>query len=218
MKRLVLWSSGIESTSLLKHLLETTDDVIEAHCVIMDNPERSRLEHEYMAIIVLYRHLYKIRPFELSFSSISIQRGAAFPIDWQTQYPIGIIAARHSNCQQVLRAGCLEDEYERTRVDGMTVYTLPEPELGKRHRLRAANFQFMLPAHLSTDQLMPYLDLYANTKAWHVEHLGELAPLTWSCRLPVDGKECGLCHSCQERTAAFAGTSAVPEIRTAMKK
>lgn len=207
---MVLWSGGVESTSLLKTLLETTDDAIVAHHLEHDNPEQ-RADNERTAIHILKPHLRRIRDFKMSYSSVSLCEGAAMPMDWHVDYPLGLIAAAHEHCTQLYRAGCAEDEFERVFANGKFTYNIINDPPGLRHQQRAANFQYML-GKMSSDQVMPWLPTYANSKAWHINNLGHLAKFTWSCRRPNHGKQCGTCHSCVERNAALQGSSVCSEV------
>ena len=65
------------------------------------------------------------------------------------------------------------------------------------------------------DSVAPMLPEYEWPKARHWAVLGDLAPITWSCRRPLPGGlECGKCHACTDRAAAMRGTSDIAEVRT----
>jgi 7-cyano-7-deazaguanine synthase in queuosine biosynthesis len=205
---LILWTGGVESTSLLLWALCEPGLHVHAHHVRLDNPERRECA-ESTAIAALIWRLRKVRPFEFSSSSLSVCDGEALGWDAELVYPIGRVAARHHKCEQVLRGWCAEDEWLRAEGHPLT------PWPGKVRR----RFEQIAEDALGFDapMLAPWLPLYAEPKAWHWERLGPLAELTWSCRRPVDGHTpCGKCHACIERFAANLGTSANPHIAERM--
>lgn len=212
MKVMVLWSGGVESTSLLKHLLQNTDDTVVAHYIEMTNKEH-RLDQERNAIATLLPLLQAIRPFEYSTSSVSICNGQAQCMDYAVQYPIGIIAMYHHNCQRLYRAGCAEDDWDHAWYKGQLFHTNPNPqEPGFSHRRRAKTLSALLRPTDDGDTVAPWLEYYGHPKAWHINYLGDLFQHTWSCRTPVNSERCNKCHSCLERQAAVNGTSNIPEI------
>lgn len=207
---LLLWTGGIESTSLLLWLLRCTDWRVHAHHVRLDNPERRECAEQF-AIIDLLPKLRSVRPFEYSESQLSVCGGEALGWDAELIYPIGRVAARHHKCEQVLRGWCAEDEWLRAEGHPLT------PWPGKQKK----RFEQIAEDALGFDaaRLAPWLDIYAQPKAWHWQRLGNLAELTWSCRRPVDGHTpCGKCHACIERFAANLGTSANPHIAERMQR
>lgn len=209
MKRvLVLWTGGVESTSLLLWALCEPGLQVHAHHVRLDNPERRQCA-ESTSIGMLLPHLRKVRPFVFTQSSLSMGDGIVTGWDAEVVYPIGRAVARHHGCEQVLRGWCAEDEWLRAEGHAIT----PWPGKVKKR------FEQIAEDALGHDaaRLAPWLPLYAQPKAWHWERLGGLAALTWSCRRPVDGHTpCGKCHACIERFAANLGTSSNPAIAERM--
>lgn len=192
MKRLIMWSGGVESTSLLKQLLTDTSDEIFAHFIKYENPE-GRYQHELSAIEVLYPMLCKIRPFDLSFSKLNL--GKALPNDIKVVGPLGVIAMEHHGCEVMMTSYCQEDYFARSFLDGVSI-TLPRPSDDHRYYW---NERRKLIAAVAGKDVHPYHHSYDWTKKQHMDYLGELLQFTWSCRRPVNGKPCGKCHSCLER-------------------
>lgn len=216
---MVLWSGGVESTSLLKHLLESAVVPVVAHHLRHINPD-GRVTAEDMAIAKLSPMLRKIREFEYSSSELSICNGAAFGMDYAVQYPIGLIAMRHHHCGRLFRAGCLEDDWDKVnQPSGRYVYTRESDVPGFSHERRARALSGLMRPGENANKIVPYLQFYKNPKAWHWLFLGNLAQWTWSCRRPrLDLTPCGKCHACKEREAAAAGSSVIPEIRDQLAK
>lgn len=210
---MVLWSGGVESTSLLKYLLKNAVVPVVAHHIRHFNPD-GRVDAEDAAIAKLSPKLRNIRDFEYSSSELSICKGLAFGMDYAVQYPIGLIAMRYHHCCRLFRAGCLEDDWDKANMpNGRYVYKRESDVPGFSHERRATSLAGLLRPGEEPSQIAPYLQFYSHPKAWHWTYLGELAELTWSCRKPTrDGLECGVCHACKERAAAKAGTSVIPEI------
>ena len=217
MKVLLLWSGGVESTSLLKHLLENTNDEVYAHWIKMDNIE-NRWRNESKAIETLLPLLRSIRPFHFDTSETKICEGKARPMDYSVQYSIGIMAMYYHNCERIYRAGCAEDDFDHGLLYNKLVHRNPNPdEPGFSHRRRAKTLESMLAVGADGNEVAPWLEYYAHPKAWHVKYLGDLFQHTWSCRTPINDKECGHCHTCLERRAAIYGTSNIPEIAAMMR-
>lgn len=214
-KALVLWSGGVESTSLLLHLLKNTDVEVHAHFIEMHNPEQ-RHQREMDAIAALMDPLQNIREFDFSRSHFSLDDGKVLVADYALQYPIGLVMMQNKNCSCLYRAGCLEDDWDRFGTPtGFFRYERPDPAPGASHKARVNK---IVPGYSkeTPGDVMPYHELYAKPKAWHVAHLGNLFPLTWSCRRPRGLETCGKCHSCQDRDAAERGTSFNPEVAKLM--
>lgn len=198
---MLLWSGGVESTSLLKHLLLTTRHEVVAHHIQMMNPEqRDDLELERVERLVkLLRDPARgLRPFEFTHTLLRLCRGDALPHDADVVFPLGILAMRHHHCTVLLRGWCLEDYVDRPGG------SVPD---GTRYRRQAAPYLGLL----RPNEMIPEHPTHAWPKARHARFLGDLAEETWSCRRPDRSKgyaaPCGKCHACREREAALRGTS-----------
>ena len=208
MRIMVLWSGGVESTSLLKYLLSTTTDEIVAHNITIHNPEAVRIPYEQKAMWDLKPMLTDIRPFEYTTSEINICTGKAYPHDIEFHYPIGILAMYCESCRQLMRAQCLEDSYQKETRNGIRKYVkLDEIDTGYNQRRQI--LRPFLKGNDSIETIAPWHETYTWTKAKHIEYLGDMFQYTWSCRKPVNGKECNKCHACCERNAAINHTSVV---------
>lgn len=213
MKQMVLWSGGVESTSLLKQLLTDTDDQIFAHYIKLHNPEWVRTEYEQKAIQDLSPLLTAIRPFHYSESEISIFDGTCWPHDGEVQYAIGIMAAKHVRSDRLHRAHCLEDSY-LGRVDGKGgfIYEQPKQQSDRfKNQIEWARPFLRNPignwSPPPVEEMCPYMDCYNWPKAKHIEYLGDMFQYTHTCRMPVNGKICNVCLSCKERAAGILGRS-----------
>lgn len=193
-KKLLMWSGGVESTSLLKNLLTETQDEIFAHHIRMTNPE-GRKDIELHAISVLYPKLAAIRPFSLSYTDLSICNGKALPNDIKVVGPIGVAAMEYHGCEVMMTSYSQEDYYARSFLDGVSI-TLPRPSDDHRYYW---NERRKLIAAVAGKDVHPYHESYDWTKKQHMEYLGDLLQYTHSCRRPVNGTPCGKCHSCIER-------------------
>lgn len=200
---LVQWSGGVESTSLLLHFLRDTSCQVTVHYVRMITSE-NRWPCEDAAIKRLRPLLRAVRHFNFGCSELKLLDGKGLSEDAQFQFPICLIAARHHSCERIYRAYCLEDNWLRNLNGNLTKRTV----FNDRHMI----LQGYLYAHENLDRLCPTHYYYGKSKAWHWHNLGDLAPLTWSCRRPVHGNECGTCHSCLQREAAQRGTSNIQEV------
>lgn len=211
---LLLLSGGVESTALLLHLLRDTDIEVYTHFIEMHNDE-GRYDAERRAIDSILPIMRKIRPFDHSETCLRICSGKARGMDYAIQYPIGMFVMQHLRCECILRAGCMEDDWDHsTDGVGRITFKRPSQEPGFSHRRRAKRLAASLGPNQDPDKVAPYLSFYERPKAFHVKFLGEeLFPLTWSCRTPINlYTGCGKCHSCRERHAAMRGTSLIPQV------
>ena len=212
MRTMIMWSGGVESTSLVKRYLEATDHEVFTHYVRMNSRE-GRMKYEDAAVAALLPRLQAIRPFHHDSSSLELIGGQGLAWDFQVLYPIGLVAMRHHRCTQIHRGLCQEDNWHRQ--EGLKPMRNPFGK-NKEHRhgtLRRACLH-MLPGDETLDSVAPFLPEYEWPKALHWANLGELAELTWSCRRPLpNGATCGRCHACTDRAAAKRGTSDIIEAR-----
>lgn len=209
-----MWSGGVESTAMLKHYLETTEHEVFAH-YIRHNSREGRMVHEDAAVAALRPLLERIRPFHYSTSALELVGGQGLAWDFQVMYPIALVAMRHFRCEQINRGLCQEDNWHR---QGARYYRNPFGGGAHRHHTLRQALAHMMQGTETLDTVAPMLPEYEWPKARHWASLGELAPLTWSCRRPANGVPCGKCHSCLDRVAAILGTSDIPEVRAMMER
>jgi hypothetical protein len=194
-KTLILFSGGVESTSILKYFLTETKNEVYSHFIRMINPEK-RVDYEIAAVNTLIPILQEIRPFTYSTSDISICAGQALPNDIKVLMMIGSAAMYHHNCTEMYVGCSTEDRDIRTTVNGVhTVIARPDTWWQDFQQLLQPN----LKPNDKAEDVLPYHFTGDWPKKQHMEYLGDLLPLTWSCRRPVNGKVCGRCHSCLER-------------------
>lgn len=210
-KALVLWTGGVESTSVLKWLLEDTSMEVHAHHIRMKNME-FRSWFEIDAIERLRPKLRDIRHFEFSQSSVAICAGQVTPPDHWTYLPIAASVMRHHNCDRIYRGWCVEDNWTRiVKADGTPEIVPPFP--GVYMAKWFATLNVLRPfVDRDLEDVCPITPLHHWPKARHVENLGLLFYDTWSCRKPINGGPCFKCFSCLSREAAASGTSAVSEV------
>lgn len=184
MKALVLWSGGVESTSLLKWVLERTHWDIAAHHVRLHTGE-NRHHAEYDAIFNLHPRLKEIRSFDLSTSYLELVEGRGTAPDYALLYPIGLAAMGRHSADVMLRGWCREDDRNgEPGPEGRWAQQLESLQAAVGHRLNAKT-------------LCPWVNPNGWTKREHLSYLGDLANLTHSCRTPRHGRPCGECHTCQ---------------------
>ena len=218
MRILLLWSGGVESTSLLKWHLENTDDEMFVHRLILHNTE-NRDKNESKAIETLLPLLQSIRPFNFDTSEISICGGTVTPTDKLLYLSIGAIAMQKHNCTEIRRGYCAEDQWSRRWMfhrirNRFTNHLIYDKAISLEHNYmrKAISLTHFLPEGTTLEDVTKIHETSYWPKAKHVKYLGDLFQYTWSCRYPVDGHKCGKCHSCLERAAAENGTSHLEEI------
>jgi len=186
----------VESTSLLKQYLSETRDEIFAHYIRMNNPE-GRKASELKSIETLFPMLNAIRGFNLSFTDLSICNGKALPNDIKVMGPIGVIAMEYHKCEVMMTSFSTEDYYARSFLDGVSI-TLPRESPDDRFIFKQRRKLIMAVSGRDED-VYPYHPSFDWPKKKHIEYLGDLFQYTHSCRRPMNGVECGKCHSCIER-------------------
>jgi hypothetical protein len=192
MKTLVLWSGGVESTSLLKHLLETTDD--EIHAVHIYNPTIVGRAHlEWTAVNRLYPRLNFIRPFALDKVDVHLPWIVR---DGEIQIAILPALIYGLRPDRFLRGLCAEDwEDGRGGVYGAP----PGPLVINEHVYAWVNNVFH-DKWASSEDLSPLSFSHLRfTKKEHMLYLSDLLELTWSCLTPQIGQPCGRCSACMAR-------------------
>jgi 7-cyano-7-deazaguanine synthase in queuosine biosynthesis len=212
--RLVLWSGGIESTSVLHQFLAGTEERVVAHHLVLDNTE-GRARAELRAIERLLPELRKIRDFEYSSSEIRLCSGELTLKDREIYHWIGYRVMQHHHCRTMYKGYSAEDQYQRVTVhteSGSNLIWVPYDSVREAYYSRARMLEVLLEGQ-TVEQVMPYYESAEWTRAQHWQSMGALAELTWSCRRPQQNYlPCERCHSCWERSAARTGSSIVPEI------
>lgn len=199
---LLLFSGGVESTSLLKWLLTTTDQPVTAvHIYCPNSVGRAHLE--WGAVTRLEPKLQAIRPFVLHRVDMH------FPFDVRdSEVQLSVLPAlmRHLGERQFVKGLCLEDwkDEDGYRGPNMTPDTA-RARFGRR-MAEAVQAYFEYDTRPLNDTLFRYRDWHEVSpflppmlwpKAQHIEHLGDLYPLTWSCLKPIGGVPCGQCGTCR---------------------
>lgn len=216
---MILWSAGIESTTLMKWFLENTAHEVVAHHIHLHNPE-DRDINETNAINALRPELEKIRSFMYTESFVSICDGRVTPLDREIYHSIGTMAMLGTGCTQLYKGYCAEDQWSRPWkfINGIKqINYVRANSLDEAYMDKASVTKAFLPEHLKFEDVIQIHETAYWTKARHVSYLGDLLKYTWSCRTPINETECGKCHSCLERNAAIRGTSYIPEVARRMK-
>lgn len=205
-----MWSGGVESTSLLKWLLEESAAHVTAHQILIQSPEK-RSPNEAEATLALMARLKEIRTFDYRNSRVAIDNGRVTPVDYALHYAIALPILVQQGFDFLFRGLCQED--------------FNAPIMGRRqgespaqvHARRLQGLQALQP-ELDLQHVSPLLSIMTMPKWWHVKYLGHLAPMTWSCRRPTaEMLPCHRCHSCVERRTAMGvanslvGVKAPPE-------
>lgn len=172
MKAVVLWSGGIESTSILKYLLETTDlEITAVHLSIPNVQNRQHLE--LGAIFTLKPLLHRIRHFEFEMITASIPW---WSFDWDVQAAFLPVILWGTKCSIFYRGQCQEDA-----KDGVF------PGLEKIRKILSITYP---------NASIPHHPTYDWTKKQHMKNLGPLLQHTWSCWYPKGDRPCGACKTC----------------------
>jgi len=207
---LLLWSGGVESTSLLKYLLtETTEPVTAVHIYCPNRLER--VEQEWAAVEALLPLLQQLRSFVFHRVDLS------FPFlvrdsELQTACLPSLLVGTGE--KQFVRGLCLEDWQN---LPGFTPQVM-HPDVAR------AVFGRRIAQHIidyfrddsstaftldSGDwrEVSPFYPHMLWPKKQHMRYLGDLLPLTWSCLSPIGTAmkrvPCRRCKTCVMRNQAL---------------
>ena len=190
-KIMVMWSGGIDSTSVLKQYLEQTDhDIVACHIdyKIGNNHDRHIMEMD--AIMEMEERLQAIRPFEFICPTLWYP-SPIFGKDLSILPTVAVPLAYAKKCTEIVIG------YVSDARDQQIKY------VRKSNRfLNTIALQFAL---MNDWSWTPHIDkpgngIY-NTKEVYISHIEELLELTWFCRRPhkvnVGERGCGECHTCK---------------------
>lgn len=160
MRTLVGWSGCVESTALMKYLLnETEDEIIAVHIYAPNSLNRAELE--WNAVQKLKPLLKQIRPFDLIRTDIYLPFDTCDP---EVQCTVLPALMKGSGADRFLRGLCAEDLYPSGRHEN-------------RDRLvKWCQFWLKTDADISPD-----LPMFYWPKKQHMDYLGEYLQHTWSC-------------------------------------
>lgn len=201
---LILFSGGVESTALVKwYLLETTEPISVVH-IYCPNTISNRAHLEWAAVERLLPLLQAIRPFKFHRVDVTFP----FPVrDSEVQVTVIPALLRHLGERQYVRGNCLEDWHELEDYRGPAL--TPEnsrARFGRRIAELVLGFMrydtrgYPTASHKIADtwqELTPFLPQMRYPKKWHMNYLGDLLELTWSCLQPVKDLPCGVCGTCK---------------------
>ena len=190
MKVLILWSGGLDSTSVLKYYLEQTDfEIVTLNVRYLMKNNRSRQDLENESIKKLLPELLKIRKFKHLQSTLELDIITMF----MDVYTIGVHCFNISiaeSCNEIV-FGFVED----VRPGNIELHTETCRDLNKMieiffnmHKKRSPIFK-VLPVFV--------MSKFVTNKKEYIKNLGNLMELTWSCRDPKDNQPCGNCTPCK---------------------
>ena len=195
MKKLIMWSGGIDSTYVLAKALKETDDEIFAHHIHLVNKEKRHVE-ETKAIIALIPLLRKFREFHYTESVVDHSRLPGFPYDM----PVVCFEAGVTMKAWRMR-GVFIDEW------GIGT-NLEEGHWQKRwdviiHGTKAAYWDDI--ERFNDPPPFKLHDLASKYEEMDFLASHGLLKDCWYCRTPINGFECGNCKSCKEINNAVSG-------------
>lgn len=194
-KSLVLFSGGVESTSLLKHLLETTPDQVEAvHFYVPNSVRRQALE--WAACMELIPRLREIRPF--GFHRVDLT------LPWDT---------RDAEVQLALVPALLTGSRSNRFYRGLCKEDWRNGDHGKRMLITSHVVSWLTACGrtpTTVDEVSPNLPHLHLTKKEHMDYLGPLLKHTFSCLSPEGDAPCLRCSTCKLREQAHEDRTARP--------
>ena len=203
---LTLFSGGVESTALIKWWLTTqTEPLTVAHIHCPNSVGRAHLE-----LAAVHRLLPRLEEFgTFTYHRVDI----SFPFDVRdSEVQLSVLPAlmRHTGERQFIKGLCLEDWHDGAGYRGpeMNQHTA-RARFGRRMaELVKGYFEYDkngYPTPTDTfkyktwQEVSPFYEPMLWPKAKHIEYLGSLYPLTFSCLRPIFGKPCGECGTCKLR-------------------
>lgn len=203
---LICFSGGVESTSLAKWWLTTQSEPLTvAHIHCPNSVGRAHLE-----LAAVHRLLPRLEQFgTFKYHRVDI----SFPFDVRdSEVQVSVLPAlmRHTGERQFIKGLCLEDwknedGYSGPRINSHTA----RARFGRRmaelvkgyfehdaHGYPNALGQVVHFKYRDWQEVSPFLEPMLWPKAKHIEYLGDLYPLTFSCLKPIHGHPCGSCGTC----------------------
>ena len=191
MKKLIMWSGGIDSTYVLAKALKDTDDEIFAHHIHLVNRENRHVE-EKKAIIKLIPKLHAIRGFRYTESVVDHSRLPDFP------YDMAVVCFESGAIMKSLGLGGVKvDEWgigtNEEEGHWWERWNVISPATKAAYWCDPKKIPgFEEPPPFKLHPLVPKIE--------EIGFLNENGLLLdcWYCRTPVNGSDCGNCKACHE--------------------
>ena len=187
-KVLILWSGGIDSTSILKQYLEKTNYIIYALNInYITLVSKQRVNEEQKSINKLLPELLKIRDFKFIKLDYSLE-SVVILSDMIHLGTLSLSIASQYNINEIILSVVSDarenqDFYINNTLNSLNIITNTMFEYHKNK-----NYWIVLPIFI--------IPKFYNTKEIYIKELGYLFELTWSCRV-AKGSPCGKCEPCQ---------------------
>ena len=187
---LILWSGGIDSTSVLKYYLEQTDFDIVALKIkyFTKNKSKIRIQYELNAIDKLLPLLQLIRPFQYETMEINVPSNMA-GVDVLQFGSLAIYPCNSFKCDEIVISFTTDahnEKYSHKQVDRLNSIS----EILYNGNINIWNKKPLFIVH-------PFL----NTKREYILNLNELVKHCSFCRRPFyvinNNNGCGECHACK---------------------
>ena len=197
---ILMLSGGLDSVYLLHDYLTKTETIIHAHHIILNVPAEPRAEQEQVATrrIVEYYKKNGYREFEYSESmwQFPFYQYTGWDSDLCLMTAAKIAGNLDADLISVALGACLED--------------LERPVIQERMRRRVnpllwsalRNSMSDKAPNLNADYYLPLVDKKISKAKMVKELPEEVLKQVWSCRRPVDDRQCGQCESCKHLNKA----------------
>jgi 7-cyano-7-deazaguanine synthase in queuosine biosynthesis len=178
-------SGGPDSALALKEALATNEPVVAFHASIINEP---RWPYELAACRQLHTALFGLRPFD--FVNAKIEN------TFNVQDLLMLAPFAASMCNRYLDIGKIWVGEDVQQIDGAL-------DTAFIQMVRSAIFSKRFP---NTPLNFAYHPApgFSRTKSQIRQALGDLWPLTWSCRTPTPSGPCHTCDACHERDSTDA--------------
>lgn len=187
---LLLWSGGIDSTSVLKYYLEKTDFDIVALKIkyFTKNKSKIRIQYELEAIKKLLPLLQLIRTFQYEEMTVEVPSNMA-GVDVLQFGTLSIYPCNSFKCDEIIISFTTDahnEKYSHKQVEKLN---------------QIANVLYNGNVNIWTKKPVFVVHPFINSKREYILNLNELVKHCWFCRQPfnvVDNNNgCGKCHACK---------------------
>jgi len=177
MKRMVLFSGGVDSTALLLQELESGSDVLVVHLILKTETNRWQLEMVACARVIAELHA---RGYDFEYMDVTVD-ATAMGGGRDSWYYIQTAANIARNREDIIAVavGFIDDEAEAIAFP----QTINNTELFRGCKGTSC-------AELT-------YPLAGKTKKELIAKMGNLFECTFSCRVPVGIEPCGQCNTCK---------------------
>ena len=195
---LIMFSGGIDSAYLI-HLYIKKEEPIHVHHIIFKSELEDRWKIELECSRKIVEYYKKIRDFnytesEWGLGNIERNKILLWDVDAINFISAQLVPSILSKKVRHVSGRIMEDDFSESSLKQTKFSQMIWEAATEKYRYKAVR-----------EIHHPIRHLYKKDLVSDLEFDREVLNLTWSCRIPVDGKPCGVCKSCRVFNAGLNG-------------